>query len=226
MARLTVVLNEIYNISGVRESRTSGFRAQVASLCELAGADGVAYQIIGDSISPADDKIVKILKEIVNTPVALIFPAIDRVIDRAIDLKPDMAVIMNAGVGAQDIITKIQVSDIIAAIMVAPEMDLVKEAAKMKADYVVLDISAYCSAPSYSTKLALFDNIAKAAALAKRLSMGAIIHGALTVGEIPKFAELEGVEEFFIGNEMAARAILNGLEKTIGTFKKASESGS
>jgi pyridoxine 5'-phosphate synthase PdxJ len=223
VTRITVLLNEIYNISGVKESRTSGFRAQVASLCELTGADGVAYQIGADSLSPADDKVIKVLKDIVNIPIALLIPAIDRVIDKAIDLKPDMAVIVNAGAGAQDNITKIQVSDVIAAIMVAPEMDLVKDAAKMKADYVVLDVSAYCLAPTYSNKLAAFDNIAKAAALAKRLSMGAIIHGPLTVGEIPKFAELDGVEEFFIGHEMAARAILNGLEKTLKAFRKSTQ---
>jgi pyridoxine 5'-phosphate synthase PdxJ len=111
----------------------------------------------------------------------------------------------------------------IAAVIIPPELDLVKDAAKMKADYVVIDVTGYCAEQGYSNKIVIFDKIAKAAALAKRLSMGAIIYGPLTAGEITKFAELEGVEEFFIGREMAAKAILNGLEKTLSAFKEAAD---
>jgi pyridoxine 5'-phosphate synthase PdxJ len=223
MIRITVLLNEIYNLVGARDGRTAGFKAQAAAICELAGADGLAYKIGSDSFGPNDEKTFRLLKEIAHVPIALMVPATDREVEKTIDLKPDMAVLLNGGVNAQDQITRLQVSDIIAAVMMGPELDLVKDAAKMKADYVVLDVSGYCAEQSYSSKIVIFDKVAKAAALAKRLSMGAIIYGPLTVGEMPKFAELEGVEEFFIGQEMAARSILNGLEKTLATFKKASE---
>lgn len=223
MVRITVLLNEIYNLTGVKEGRMLGFRAQAASICELAGADGLAYKIVSDSFSQADDRTIKLLKEIASIPVAVIIPASDREVEKIVDLKPDMAVLLNGGVNMQDHITKLQVSDIIAAVMTPPELDLVKDSAKMKADYVVIDVTSYCTEQSYSNKIVIFDKVAKAAALAKRLSMGAIIYGPLTAGEITKFAELEGVEEFFVGQEMAAKAILNGLEKTLATYKKAAD---
>lgn len=223
MVRITVLLNEIYNFTGVKEGRILGFRAQVASLCELAGADGLAYKIGTDSFSQTDERTIKLLKEIASIPIAVITPATDREVEKIVDLKPDMAILLNSGVNAQEHITKLQVSDIIAAVMTPPELDLVKDSAKMKADYVVLDVTNYCLEQSYSNKIVIFDKVAKAAALAKRLSMGAIIYGPLTAGEMTKFAELEGVEEFFVGQEMAAKAILNGLEKTLLTFKKAAD---
>ncbi len=223
MVRITVLLNEIYNLTGVKEGRILGFKAQVASLCELAGADGLAYRIGSDSFSQTDDRTIRLLKEIASIPIAVITPATDREVEKIVDLKPDMAVLLNSGVNAQEHITKLQVSDIIAAVLTPPELDLVKDSAKMKADYVVLDITNYCTEQSYSNKIVIFDKVAKAAALAKRLSMGAIIYGPLTAGEITKFAELEGIEEFFVGQEMAAKAILNGLEKTLLTFKKAAD---
>jgi pyridoxine 5'-phosphate synthase PdxJ len=223
MIRITVLLNEIYNLVGVKDGRGMGFKAQAASICELAGADGLAYRISSESFNQTDDRTVRLLKEIAHIPVALIIPGTDREVEKAIDLKPDMAVLLNSGAGTQDQITRLQVADIIAAVMMGPELDLVKDSAKMKADYVVLDVTGYCAEQSYSNKIVMFDKIAKAAALAKRLSMGAIIYGPLTAGEMTKFAELEGVEEFFVGQEMAAKAILNGLEKTLATFKKAAE---
>jgi pyridoxine 5'-phosphate synthase PdxJ len=223
MIRITVLLNEIYNLNGVKEGRGLGFKAQAASICELAGADGLAYRISSDSFNQADERTVRLLKEISHIPIALVIPGSDREVEKTIDLKPDMAVILSSGASTQDYITRLQVSDIIAAVMMGPELDLIKDAAKMKADYVVIDVTSYCTEQSYSNKIVIFDKVAKAAALAKRLSMGAIIYGPLTPGEMTKFAELEGVEEFFVGQEMAAKAILNGLEKTLNTFKKAAE---
>lgn len=221
MIRITVLLNEIYNLTGVKEGRMMGYKAQAASLCEMAGADGLAYKIVSDSFSQIDERTIKLLKEIANIPIAVMIPGTDREVEKVADLKPDMAVLLSGGASMQDHITKLQVSDIIAAVMTPPELDIIKDSAKMKADYVVIDVTGYCTEQSYSNKIVIFDKVAKAAALTKRLSMGAIIYGPLTPGEMTKFADLEGVEEFFVGQEMAAKAILNGLEKTLATFKKA-----
>jgi pyridoxine 5-phosphate synthase len=221
MARLTIVLNEICGTASAKESARGYSAAQAAVMGELAGADGVAYRVDTSGLTPPEEKIIKTIREVVEIPVALIIPANDKVIEKAIDLKPDMVVIYNYPAGIQEQITRLQVSDIVTALLMPADLDLVKEAAKIKADYVVLDVTSYCAEKSLSNKMNILEKIAKASALTKRLSMETIISGPLKMVDLPKFAAMEGVEEFFIGHELVSKAVMFGLEKAIGRCKKA-----
>jgi pyridoxine 5'-phosphate synthase PdxJ len=65
----------------------------------------------------------------------------------------------------------------------------------------------------------LLNKIAKAAALAERLAIGAIVMGPITLYDLSKLAEIEQIEDFFIGHELIAKAVLAGLKTAISEFK-------
>jgi pyridoxine 5-phosphate synthase len=218
MARVTVVLDEIINLS--RNSAKGEPRpAKAAALCELGGASGVAIQVPGGDITPRYERIIKSVKEVLGIPLALIVPGEAKPIERVIDLAPDMAVLCDYKPAAEDYIARLQVSNIIAALTIALEIDQVKSAAKMKADYVVLDAASYCAEKSLSLKVDMLNKISKVSALAERLSMGTIIFGPVTMADLQKLSKIEQIEEFFIGHEVISKALLYGLGKAINELK-------
>ncbi len=218
MARITVVLDEIINLSG-NSVKGEPHPAKAAALCELGGASGVAIQVSDGDITPRYERIVKSVKEVLGIPLALIVPGEAKIIEKVIDLAPDMAVLCDYKPTGEDYIARLQVSNIIVALTIAPEIDRVKSAAKMKADYVVLDTTSYCVEKNLSLKVDILNRISKVSALAERLSMGTIVFGPVTIMDLQKLSKIEQIEEFFVGHEVISKAILYGLGKAITELK-------
>jgi pyridoxine 5-phosphate synthase len=222
MARITVVLDDIIKLSRIGltgEPKPS----KAAAVCDLAGAGGVAIRIKKGEFNPEYEKYIKGIKEVLGIPLALIVPPDDRVIEKVLDLSPSMAVLAETAVQDSDYVSRLQVADIIVAIEISVDLDQVKSAAKMKADYIAIDVAPYCNETSLSARVDLLNKISKAAALAERLSIGVILSGPMTLNDVDRLAEIEQVEDFFIGHELIGKAVLFGLEDSIMEFKSAAE---
>ncbi len=218
MPRITVLLDDIIILSEL--SVTGEPRpAKASAICDLAGAGGVAISLRKGEITPEYERIVSGIKGVLGIPLALIVPADSKSIEKTIDMAPSMAVLADIVPGDSDYVARLQVANIIAAIEITPDLDQVKAAAKMKADYVAIDISQYCTENSLSVRVDLLNNLSKAAALAERLSMGVIVTGPMTLNDINKISEIEQIEDYFIGHELISKAILFGLEESIAEFK-------
>ena len=218
MAKLTVVLDDIIKISAYSvagEPRPS----KAAALCDLAGANGVAMHVKDGQFSPEYEKIIKGIKEVLGIPLALVIPANDKAIEKTIDLAPSMAVLTEIVPGDSDYISRLQVANIIAAIMISSDLDQVKSAAKMKADYVAIDVSPFCEETNLASRVDLLNKISKAAALAERLTIGVIASGPMTLYDLSKLAEIEQIEDYFVGHELISKALLFGLKDAINAFK-------
>jgi len=218
MARITVIIDDIIKLS---QGNITGEPkpAKVGALCDLAGAGGVAFQVKDGDITPEHERIVKGLKEVLGIPLALVIPADNRAIDKAIDLAPSMVVLADTVSGEGDYISRLQVANIIVAIEITPDLDQVKTAAKLKADYIAIDVSSYCTEKNLAARVDILNKISKAAALAERLNIGVIITGPVTLADITKLAEIGPIEDFFIGHAVVAKAIMFGLEDAIAEFK-------
>ena len=218
MARITVLLNDIIKLS--ENSETGEPRpSKAAAICDLAGAGGVAIALRKGEFTPAYDQIIKGIKGVLGIPLALVVPADDKSIEKIIDLAPSMAVLTEIVPGDGDYVARLQVANIIAAIEITPDLDQVKAAAKMKADYIAIDTTLYCVERSLSVKVDVLNRIAKAAALAERLSLGVIATGPMTLNDVAKLADIEQIEDYFIGHELISKALLFGLEESIAEFK-------
>lgn len=218
MSRITVILDQVINLSQ-HSSTGEPNPAKAAALCELAGAGGVAVQIKDSSITPRYERIIKSIKDVLGIPLALVISADDNTIDKVIDLKPDMIVIRDYLPGHDDYIARLQVSNIITAIEITPEIDQVKASAKLKADYVAINTTSFCTEKNLSVRVDILNMIAKTAALAERLSMGVIVTGPITQTDLAKLSQIEQVEDYFIGHEIISRALLHGIEKAVAGFK-------
>lgn len=218
MPRITVLLDDIIILAGLSE-KGEPRPAKASAICDLAGAGGVAIGLRNGDITPNNERIIKGIKGVLGIPLALIIPSDDKSIEKTIDMSPSMAVLADIVPGDSDYVARLQVANIIVAIEITPDLDQVKAAVKMKADYVAIDISQYCTENSLSVKVDLLNNIAKAAALAERLSMGVIVTGPMTLNDVAKLAEIEQVEDFFVGHELISKALLFGLEESIAEFK-------
>ena len=218
MARVTVLIDDIIKLS---QASISGEPkpSKVAALCDLAGAGGVAVQIKDGDITPERERIIKGLKEVLGIPLALIIPADNRAVEKAIDLAPSMVMLADVIPGDSDYVSRLQVANIIVAIEISPDLDQVKAAAKMKADYIAIDVSSYCTEKNLSARVDILNRISKVAALAERLNIGVIIIGPITLTDIAKLAEIEAIEDFFIGHAIISKAIMFGLEDAIAEFK-------
>ena len=219
MARITVVLDELIDFSQ-KEQTGEPKPAKAAALCELAGAGGVAFHLNQDSLTRTYDRLVRSIKDVLGIPLALIIPAHEKTIEKTIELKPDIAVLTDFIPGDNDFIARLQVAGIIAGIETAPDIDRVKAAAKAKADYVALNTTDFCREKSLSLRVDMLNKIAKAAALAERLTMGVIATGPLTTADLSKLSCIEQVEDVFIGHELLSRAMLFGLSPALDLFKK------
>ena len=218
MARITVILDDIIMLSQMSLSGEPK-PAKAAAISDLAGAGGIAVKINRGDINSEYERTIKSVKEVLGIPLAMIIPADDRVIEKTLDLGPKMAVLADTVPGDSDYVSRLQVANIIVAVETAPDLDQVKAAAKMKADYVAIDASGYCSEKSIAVRVDLLNKIAKAAALAERLSMGVIITGPLTLNDVAKLSDIVQIEDFFVGHELIAKAVLFGLEDAIAEFK-------
>ena len=218
MARITVVLDDIVGLS--HNSITGEPRpAKVAAICDLAGAGGVAILIKDGNFTSEYEKTVRSVKEVLGIPLALIIPPSDKAIEKTLDLAPSMAVLTDIASGDTDSVSRLQVANIIVAVGITPDLDQVKAAAKMKADYVAIDVMSFCTEKSLSARVDLLNTISKVAALAERLSIGVIAIGPMQMNDVIKLADIEQIEDFFIGHELIAKAILFGLEDAIAEFK-------
>ncbi len=217
MAKISLILNEILESAGETTFAESRL-VKTALLCELAGADGVVVKIREDGLGAG--KAARMLKDVLDVPLAVIVASDDKAPAKAIEIKPDMVVLQSLTPESSAVVTKCQVEDIVVGIIIRPEIDQVKEAARTKADYVVFDTTAYCNAKSLTERLAYIDNVAKSSALAQRLSMGTIVSGKLTPSQLGKFAEIENIGEFFLGSQVAFAAIGQGLQKALQRFKE------
>lgn len=219
MAKISLIINEISDHAGDTLSGESRL-VKTALLCELAGADGVVVKIKDDGPSPSMEKSLKTIEEAIDIPLAVVTAAGEKQISKLIDVKPDMIVLRSYLPDTASLVTKIQVSDIVVGITINPELDQVKETARMKADYVVFDVTGYCTCKNLTERLAYIDKVAKAAALAQRLSVGVIVSGPMNPSQLGKFTEIDQIDEYFLGSQVGFAAIGQGLQKALMRFKE------
>jgi len=218
MPRITALLDEIIELSR-NDEKGEPRPAKVAAMCELGGARGVAIDIKDGEITPHYEHLIKSIKEVLGIPLMVVIPAKDKTIDKLIDLAPDMVILRGLPANGESQVARLQVANIIAGIEITPDIDLVKEAAKQKADYVAINISAYTNEKNLSAKVDIFNRISKAAALAERLALGVVATGSMKTADLGKLAEISQIEDFLIGHELVWKSILFGLERAMAEIK-------
>jgi pyridoxine 5'-phosphate synthase PdxJ len=222
MARMTIDLEPLADLYGNNADLVKAM-VKNAVACEIAGADGIVFNG-GKDFDQTRRRAVTILVDSLEIGLAVRIAAEEKSLRILQDLKPAMAIISfdrdKKGFLASAI-TSLQVENVLVALDIPSEMEYVKEAAKLKSDYVVVNCAAYCAARTLNAQLDELDKIAKLAGLCSRLSLGVIAAGPFTPHHLSKMRNTNQIEEYITGLPFFSDALIHGYEKTITALKSS-----
>lgn len=204
--------------------------AQAAVLAELAGADGIAVQVRRDR-RYIRERDLYVLREIVKTKLALELPPADDMIEKAIEVKPWMAVLVadhadsdspvspidfgTAPIDFSDLVNRLTAMGISVGFFVQPDGDAIRGAAKAGASAALIDCAGYTQARTVEEAQNELDKIDRAARSAAKSNLAVHCGRGINYRNVGPLAELGCIDEFVVGHAIACRAILVGFERAV-----------
>jgi pyridoxine 5-phosphate synthase len=220
------------HVATVREARKTKEPDPVAAAiaAELAGADGIVCHLRGDR-RHIQDRDLRLLREVVRTHLNLEMAATEEMVGIALDVKPNMVTLVpekreevttEGGLNVQqnyerlaEIIPRLQDGNIVVSLFVDPDVEQLKAAAKLRADYVEIHTGLYAEAKDADEELAELEKIRNTAAIAAKLGFGVSAGHGLTYQNVRLIADIPEVEELNIGHTIVARAMMTGMEQAV-----------
>ena len=220
------------HIATIRQSRggTEPDPVIAAGLAELAGADGIVCHLREDR-RHIQDRDLLLLRKTVQTHLNLEMAAVKEMIEIAVKVKPDMSTLVPekrkelTTEGGLDVaanmdnigeaIKVLQDNRIVVSLFIDPEIEQVKAAAKLKADFVELHTGAFADAEDEEIADLELDKIISMAAAAKKFGLGVSAGHGLKYHNVRRVAEIPYLEELNIGHTIIARAVMVGIEQAV-----------
>lgn len=234
MARLGVNLDHIATLRQAREG-TEPDPVAAAVLVELAGADGLVVHLREDRRHIQDRDLTR-LREIVQTKLDLEMAAEESIAKIALTVKPHMVTLVperrqelttEGGLevaGQRDRIK--QMLDLLhdggipVSLFIEPDLNQIKAAHKVGADYVELHTGRYANTRRLKEEQAEWEAIAQAAKLAYKLGMGVNAGHGLNYRNVKRLTQIPEIVEYNIGHSIIARAVLVGIERAVREMKQ------
>jgi pyridoxine 5-phosphate synthase len=225
------------HVATLRQQRGTRYPDPVAAatLCELAGADGITVHLREDR-RHIQDRDVRILRETVRGVLNLEMAATDEMLAIAREVKPDFCTLVPEkrqerttegglavapGGPVQRVAHALSEAGIGVSLFIDPEPRVVEASARLGGvGTVELHTGDYCLAPPRSSEMAhqlqRLELAARATADAGlRLGAG---HG-LDYANLGPVVALPGLEELNIGHGLIARAVLLGLPAAVAELR-------
>ena len=229
MARLSVNIDHIATLRQARLGKEPD-PVTAAFIVELAGADGITVHLREDR-RHIQDRDVRLLRETVKTKLNLEMAATEEMINIAMEVKPDMVTLvpekraeLTTEGGLDVIINKETLSKqvsilkdggITVSLFINSEIDQVKAALRIGADYVEIHTGRYADAVNKEEGEIEFGRILDAVKAASKLRLGINAGHGLNYINIKKISKISEIEEFSIGHSIIARSALVGLDRAV-----------
>jgi pyridoxine 5-phosphate synthase len=235
MARLSVKVDYVSALRRVGGGRSPD-PAQAAVLAELAGADGISCFLREDR-KFIRDRDIYIIKELVRSGFILQIAPVDDLIERALEVKPQMITLMpfvgennNIKKGADlenrfdsyaDAASRFDVAGIDVCCFLDPETDMIKNAAREKIKTVELNTHDYAQAVSKPDITDELDRLEQAAQFAAKLGMTVNCGGWLDYKNIGPLIDSELYDWITVGFSIASKAMLVGYDRAVREMANA-----
>jgi len=229
MSLLSVRVDHVAAIRYIRRLKEPD-PSHAAVLAEIAGADGITCRLREDRLF-IRDRDVYILKEMVKSKLTVQIAPVDDLIDRVIEVKPWMVTLVPAEAENPDenrgvdldanrdkyagCVTRLKEAGIHVGCLLDPDIEIVKNAARIKIDTVELNSNAYVYAADIETAEAELDKLEQMAQLAVKLGMTVYCGGWLNYHNIRPVVEMGLIDEFTVGHAIMARALRVGLDRAV-----------
>ncbi len=220
------------HVATLREARKIDIPDPVtaAAIVELAGADGVVVHLRQDR-RHIQDRDVRLLRETIKTKLILEMAATSEMVAIAVETKPDLVTFVpekreelttEGGLDLHlhkdivaDAIQSLQEAEIPVSIFVDPDLDQIKLAHRINANFVEIHTGTFCDAYKQKERSEAFDKIVNSAKLAHKLKLGVNAGHGLGYQTVKAFKGLSEIDEFSIGHSIIARAVLVGLDQAV-----------
>jgi pyridoxine 5-phosphate synthase len=234
MARLGV---NIDHVATLRQARGGNEPDPIAAavLVELAGADGLVVHLREDR-RHVQDRDLTLLRQVIQTKLDLELAADESMVKGALSLKPDLVTLVperrqelttegGLDVAAQrdrmkPLVDLLHEAGIPVSLFIEPDLNQVKAAHKIAADYVELHTGRYANARLIKDEESALEAISQAATLAYKLGIGVNAGHGLTYRNVKRLTQIPEIVEFNIGHSIMARAILVGLDQAVREMKQ------
>jgi len=220
------------HVATVREARKTNEPDPVAAAlaAELAGADGIVCHLREDR-RHIQDRDLKLLRQVVRSHLNLEMAATDEMVAIALKTGPDMVTLVpekrqevttEGGLDAQgnfdrlsEVIPALRNGGILVSLFIDPDVEQIKAAARLGADYVEIHTGMYAEAKDAQGESDELEKIRHACGIAARLGFGVAAGHGLTYQNVRPIAEIPEVEELNIGHTIVARAVMTGMERAV-----------
>lgn len=229
MARLSV---NVDHVATLREARriTEPDPVTAAAIVELAGADGIIVHLREDR-RHIKDRDLWLLKQTVKSKLNLEMASTQEMIMIALEVKPDMATLvpekraeltteggldvnMNREV-LENSVALLKDGEIVVSLFVDPDIDQIKAAHRVGADFVEIHTGRFCDTKDRIEKEKELDRILTAVKMASELKLGINAGHGLNYLNIKKLVGINEIEEFSIGHSIISRALFVGLDQAV-----------
>jgi pyridoxine 5-phosphate synthase len=222
----------IDHIATIREARKTDEPDPVAAatICELAGAQGITVHLRGDR-RHIQDRDVEILRRTVTTHLNIEMASTTEMVRIAQTIKPDQVtlvperrdevtteggldVVLHAG-NVEKVVQQLLEARIDVSIFVDPDLEQIRQCHKLRAPKIEINTGKYADAWKNGNWTAELEKIATAARAAKKLGLVVLAGHGLTYRNIDGIATIPEIEELNIGHSIISRAALVGLDAAV-----------
>lgn len=229
MAKLGV---NVDHVATVRQARGVAEPDPVtaAALAELAGADSITVHLREDR-RHIQDRDVEILRRTVKTRLNLEMAATDEMVGIALKVLPDCVTLVpekreelttEGGLNVflnRNLIKRqadlLRQGGVIVSLFVDPDLEQIKAAHRVGADYIEIHTGAYCEARNNEERRAELAKIETAIRAGHKLGLGVNAGHGLNYQNVEAVVALGGIEEFNIGHSIVGRAVLVGMKQAV-----------
>jgi pyridoxine 5-phosphate synthase len=220
------------HVATVRQARLTVEPDPVAAavLAELAGADGITVHLREDR-RHIQDRDLTMLKEVVKTRLNFEMASVPEMVDKALEVKPDQVTLVPerreeltteggldvaaGGGNLPGVVEKLRGAGIKVSMFIDPLEEQLKASFEAGADAVEINTAAYSEAGTDEDMEKESHRIA--VAVEEGVALGLSVHAGhgLTYKNVARIAAIPGIDEFNIGHNIVARAVLVGFERAV-----------
>ncbi len=229
MAELSV---NVDHVATIREARKTNVPDPVAAavLVELAGADGITIHLREDR-RHIQDRDLKLMRQMVKTRLNLEMAATKEMVLIALGTKPDKVSLVpekreeittEGGLDVikhknqlKNVIRKFHDQKIPVSLFIDPELAQVECSKTIGGDAIEINTGKYSELKTDSEIAKEFKKIQDAVDAAVKLGLNVNAGHGLTYKNVAKIASIQAIEEFNIGHNIVARAVMVGLDKAV-----------
>jgi pyridoxine 5-phosphate synthase len=226
------------HIATVRQARRGSEPdpAHAVALIERAGADGIVCHLREDR-RHIQDRDLSLLRQLVATHLNLEMAATEEMVRIALDQGPEMATLvpekreeltteggLNLKAGGEELARQIRVlrnHGIVVSLVFDPELDALKEARRLGAQFVELHTGEYAAQRGEAELEQAAERLREAAIAARRLGLRVSAGHGLNYHNVARIAAIPEIEELNIGHSIIARAVFTGLEAAVRDMLRA-----